>query len=87
VALLYTALRTNVPSDIVARGTRGWIRTPVIGSRQVTIFSSERGERVIDTPLVASGRAYEAATAVSCLRKGKLESETMPLDETLCVMR
>jgi predicted dehydrogenase len=87
MALVYTALRTNAPRDIVVMGTGGWIRTPLFKPRQVTVFLPDRGERVFETPMVGNGRGHEAAAVMSCLREGKLESETMPLDETLDIMR
>ncbi|MEA3357282.1 MAG: Gfo/Idh/MocA family oxidoreductase [Patescibacteria group bacterium] len=37
-------------------------------------------------PLCCNGYNYEAIEVMSCLRNGKLESEIMPLDETLAII-
>jgi predicted dehydrogenase len=34
-----------------------------------------------------SGYHFEAAEVMRCVRAGKLESESLPLDETLAIMR
>lgn len=38
-------------------------------------------------PIHGNGYSYEAEEVVRCLRGGRLESDVMPLDETLAVMR
>lgn len=40
-----------------------------------------------DEPHQGSGLRHEAAEVMSCLRSGRLESEQMPLDETMAIMR
>jgi hypothetical protein len=37
-------------------------------------------------PFAGNGYQYEAAEVMACLRAGKLESDLMPLDETLSLM-
>jgi hypothetical protein len=44
-------------------------------------------ERVFEAPFQGNGYTHEAAEVMRCLRAGELESEVMPLDETLSVMR
>ena len=41
----------------------------------------------LEIPMQGNGYNYEAAEVMRCLRAGKLESDTMPLDETLALMR
>jgi predicted dehydrogenase len=43
--------------------------------------------RTIACPVVGNGSNYQAAEAAACLRSGRLESDMMPLDETLAVMK
>ena len=42
---------------------------------------------MIHLPKVGNGYNYEAAEVHKCLRADKLESDIMPLDETLALMR
>jgi hypothetical protein len=37
--------------------------------------------------LEGNGYNYQAAEVMACLRAGKLESEIMPLDESVSIMR
>ena len=43
-------------------------------------------EKTLDFPYAGNGYQYEAAEVMRCLRQGNLESDTMPLDETLSIM-
>jgi hypothetical protein len=38
-------------------------------------------------PLEGNGYNYEAAEVMDCLWRGKPESDVMPLDETLAIMK
>ena len=42
---------------------------------------------VVNVPYEGNGYNYEAAEVGRCLREGETESDTMPLDETLAVMK
>jgi hypothetical protein len=42
---------------------------------------------VIETPMIGNGYNYEAEEVGRCLEQGALESEIMPLDETLAIMK
>ena len=44
------------------------------------------GEGVITLPVTGNGYNYEAAEVMRCLREGKIESQIMPLDETIQIM-
>jgi hypothetical protein len=44
-------------------------------------------EKTIIKPLLGNGYNYEAAEVVRCLQNGELESNVMPLDETLKIMK
>ncbi len=41
----------------------------------------------LNLPFTGNGYNYEAAEVMQCLRDGKIESEIMPLDETLAIMK
>jgi predicted dehydrogenase len=42
---------------------------------------------IIARPYEGNGYQFEAAEVMACLRAGKLESDLMPLDETLSIMQ
>jgi predicted dehydrogenase len=87
MAILSTAIRTNTPHEATIIGTEGWIRihTPWWISDTITLKSGAE-EQVIPCPYEGNGYNYEAIEAGNCIRTGKLESEIMPLDETLALM-
>lgn len=88
LATLSAAVRTNTPMEATVMGTDGYVRVGSMwwcGTR-LTVHS-KGGDQVIDVPLEGNGYNYEAAEVGRRLGEGKLESEVMPLEETLGVMR
>jgi predicted dehydrogenase len=89
LALLSQAIRTSSPHEALLLGTKGKIR--VHGSwwkgAPITLSVDGQPDQVIDVPSVGNGYNYEAAEVGRCLREGRTESEVMPLDETLAIMR
>ena len=47
----------------------------------------KRSKKTIEIPYESLGYNYEAKAVMECLNMGKLESEIMPLEETLEIMR
>lgn len=89
IALLYSAVRTKTPVEALVMGTAGMLKVhaPFYCPSKLT-FTPAKGEpRVLDLPFVGNGYNYEAAEVGRCLREGLLESPTMPLDESLGIMR
>jgi predicted dehydrogenase len=89
LAVLATAIRTATPQEAMLMGSDGHIR---IHPRwwmptRLTLSVSGREDEVFELPFTGNGYNYEAAEVMACLRAGKLESEVMPLDETLSIMR
>jgi predicted dehydrogenase len=88
LALLSTATRTAGPQLVIIRGTTGsitiseWLR-----GTHMTITRPGEPDELIEGPIVGNGYNYEAAEVMRCLRAGLLESEIMPLDETLSLMQ
>lgn len=81
-----TRLQTAVAVDIY--GTEGRIRIPrFYAAEKLTLIKPDQGEQEIDLPFDGSGYRYQAEEVHRCLRAGLLESETMPLDESLAIMR
>lgn len=88
LALLHTATRTNTPHEAIIMGTEGQLRidAPWWRPARMTLSRPRKSDQVIDIPYQGNGYNYQAAAVMNCLRAGKLESHTMPLDETLSIM-
>jgi predicted dehydrogenase len=89
LSLLSTAIRLTTPFEATIAGTKGFIRigSPWWGPSNFTLhLGGKKSKKIkVDTPL--NGYNYEALEVSQCLRDGKLESEIMPLDETLAIMK
>lgn len=87
VACLTGAIKTDVPQDAYIYGTEGFIHIPGFWhSKSLILHVSGKQEQKYEFPFEGPGYNYEAAEAMKCIRAGKLESEIMPLDETLAIV-
>ena len=59
---------------------------PINCPSKLTLWLSEDDEQVFEFPYVGNGFTHEAAEVMHCLRQGKLQSEILPLSETLSIM-
>jgi predicted dehydrogenase len=89
VAVLSTAIRADLPHTVVIAGTEGHI---LIHERwwapsSFTLHRDGKDPETFNPPVEGNGYNYEAAEAARCLRAGLTESEKIPLDTTLDVMR
>lgn len=88
LALLSTAIRTNTLHEAVIFGTKGHIRIPDWWhANGFTLALDGQAPQVFDVPHDGNGYSHEAQEVMRCLRAGLLESDIMPLDETLALMR
>ncbi len=89
LSLFSTAVRTNTPMEAFILGTEGRIKIHSLFWKPtkltLTVYGKE--ETDIDVPHEGNGYNYEAIEVGNCLRAGKLESDVMPLDETLAIMK
>lgn len=87
LALLSCAIRTRTPQDALILGTEGSIRIqPPFWHATTATLSAGGKEETVELAHEGNGYNCEAAEVMRCLREGKLESDAMPLDETLAVM-
>ncbi len=86
-AVLYTAVRTNTPQTAYILGSDGRIEvpSPFWCTTKAKLSAGDREEKV-EGEMEGNGYNYEAVEVMNCLREGKLESDVMPLDESLRVM-
>jgi dihydrodiol dehydrogenase / D-xylose 1-dehydrogenase (NADP) len=82
------AVRTQTAHDAWIYGTEGYIHIPDFWHAQSAKLCLQ-GKPVenYDMPFEGVGFKYEAQEAMNCLRAGKLESDVMPLDESLAIMK
>ena len=88
LAMLACAVRTGMPLEARLMGTDGSIHlhSPWWRGTTATLTRGQESEQV-ERPFEGTGYNCEAAEVMRCLREGKLESDIMPLDETLGIAR
>ncbi|MCS6828284.1 MAG: Gfo/Idh/MocA family oxidoreductase [Caldilinea sp.] len=88
VAVLYTSMRTNTPQEAVILGDVGSIRihSPWWVGDTLTLQRAFGEREEIRRPYLANGYSHEAIEVANCVRAGKLESDVMPLDESVRIM-
>ena len=89
LANFVATLRADPPRDAVIAGSEGWIRIHPLLNEPETLSRGTGGtiEETIHLPHIGNGYAHEAIEVMACLRDGKLESDIMPLDESLTIMQ
>ena len=89
LASLFAAVRTAAPGGAVLLGSEGRIEIhgPLYRPESLTVIPEGREPQIFPTPYGGHGYLYEAREVMHCLAAGKTESETMPLDESLALMR
>ena len=89
LANLSIGIRTATPQEATVMGTDGYVRVHSPWWRPTSMTISRPGEEseTVEAPVSGNGFNYEAAEVMRCLEAGETESEIMPLDETLSVMR
>ncbi|MCK4375938.1 MAG: Gfo/Idh/MocA family oxidoreductase [Candidatus Brocadiae bacterium] len=89
LAVLTCGIRAAMPHEAYVIGTERWIRihSPFWKTTGLTLGVIDRDEEVIELPYEGNGYECEAAEVHRCLRAGKLESDIMPLEESLSIVR
>jgi predicted dehydrogenase len=89
LAVLSTAISEDTAQEAVLSGTQGRIRIqrPWWLPTMMTVSREGQPDEVLEFPLTGNGYQFEAAEVMRCLRAGKLESDLMPLDESLSIMK
>ena len=87
-AMLSSSNRLVMPHDAFIFGTKGYLEIPDFYHPSKMILNLEgKRKKTIKMPFKSTGYNYEAKEVMNCLIDGKLESEIMPLDETLGIMK
>ena len=88
LATIHSSMQTygNVGAVIVGSEGRIYIDAPIHKPKYLRLCLNDQPEQIIETPYAENGYQYEAAEVQRCLRDGRLESDIMPLDESLALM-
>ena len=89
MAVLYLSFNTRIPPAFRIMGSKGriTIHPPLFNPTRMTITNANQEDETIEIPFEGNGYNYEIVEVMRCLRESKLESEVMPLDETIEIMQ
>ena len=87
LSLLASSLRLDTSQEATITGTEGRLKlhNPWWAPTNLTLYRGEKVE-TIEVPCPLNGYNYEALEVNRCLREGRLESDIMPLKDTLAVL-
>ena len=87
-ANLYVSLRARSSPDVTLMGDKGkiYVHPPLFCPSKITLSVYGEDDQIIDLPFESNGYQFEAVEVCRCLREGKIQSETMSLNETLQIM-
>ena len=88
LAVLTAATRTDTPHEALICGTEGQIRIhhQWWAPSKLSITRAQQPEELIDGSALGNGYNYQASEVGDCLRAGRLESDLLPLAETLAII-
>jgi len=88
LASLYVSMRAKSSPDLTLMGDKGkiYVHAPIFCPGKLTITRDGK-EDVLDLPFDGNGYQFQATEVSRCLREGHTESDIMPLDESLQIMR
>ncbi len=89
LANLYVSLHGQSSPDLTLLGSKGKIhlQAPIFCPSKLTLELYQGDTQEFDLPFEANGYQFEINEVNRCLRNGALESELMPLTESLEIMR
>ena len=87
LAVLYTAITTNTAHMATIMGSAGRIDIPTFWRGSQATLSAGGEQKTVDLPPKGNGYECQAIEVMDCLRSGKLESDVIPLDESLAIMQ
>ena len=91
MAVSYLTIKAGSPTEATLIGSKGRIQLHaqpgLFRPYKLTLSLEGEEDRIIDAPFEGNGYHYEAVEVMRCLRTGKTESEIMPLDESLSIIR
>jgi predicted dehydrogenase len=75
-------------NDLTIYGTRGNVRIhPKFWQSTGATLTTTDGKVAVDLPFRSHGFEYQIEEAIRCIREGRIESDRMPLEDSLSTMR
>lgn len=88
IANLSCAITTRTSHEARIYGTEGAIHIPNFSrATSATLEVNDKEPMRVEIPFTANGYEYQAIEVINCLREGRLESDVMPLDESLSIIK
>jgi len=89
MAVLMCAVRTETLYEAAIYGTGGYIKIPHMFFQpdRIIVKAGKDEEKEIKFSRLGNGYSYEAAEVMQCLRDGKVECPTMPLNTSITIMK
>jgi hypothetical protein len=89
LSILHSSIDATTFQEASIMGTQGRIKihSSWWKAAAMTVMRENLKNNFVECPMVGNGYQYEVAEFMNCLRNGKLESEIMPLDETLSILK
>jgi predicted dehydrogenase len=89
MALLSATVRATTPQEATLVGTAGQIKmhAPWWRSQELSLALAGRETEVLELPFSGNGYQYQAQAVMEGVRAGRQQSDVMPWEETLSVMR
>ena len=89
LSILHSSIEVTTFHEATIMGTNGRIKIHSSWWRasSMTLMRETHRNDFMECPYSGNGYQFEAAEFMNCLRNGRLESEIMPLDETLSILQ
>ena len=88
IANLFCAIRTETSKEARIIGTEGSIHIPEFWqATSATLIRTGKDPVHIEMPFIENGFENQVIEVINCIRKGKLESRVMPLNESLSIIK
>jgi dihydrodiol dehydrogenase / D-xylose 1-dehydrogenase (NADP) len=86
-AILASGIKMTTPQIATIVGTEGYIQVERFWyANKILVVAKGNEPEILEIPIKGNGYNYEAQEVMNCVREGKLESNVMPLDESLSIM-
>lgn len=87
IASVSSAINVLKPETVYVYGTKGYIALPNFYGAQEIIVSVNNEERRISRASIGDGFEEEIYEACNCIRQGKLQSDVMPMSESITILK
>lgn len=87
IATLSSAIVLDKPETAYVYGTKGRITIPRFHSATELYVTDDKGERKITKEFIGNGFEEQIIEVCDCMGKGKLQSDTMPIDESIIMLK